>query len=187
MKRPLFLAVALLTAAAMAEDPYIESLGTSGISTGYRMKGGISRVEVDFALTATENSHQWRIFGDTTQEATLGTMFYYTGSTGVGGSHTFRVRGTPNFSSTDVTKNGDSQWSSDEFATANLNRYTLVTDLKNGKNQIVSETATYTGTFNASLFADLVADLPLQGRSVEDGHYLLVADRVDVGNLARIV
>ena len=161
MKRPLFLAVALLTAAAMAEDPYIESLGASGISTGYRMKGGISRVEVDFALTATENSHQWRIFGDTTQEATLGTMFYYTGSAGVGGSHTFRVRGTPNFSSTDVTKNGDSQWSSDEFATANLNRYALVTDLKNGKNQIVSETATYTGTFNAGLFMGLVADLPL--------------------------
>ena len=152
--------MAMLTAAVMAEDPYIESLGTSGISTGYRMKGGISRVEVDFQLTATANSGQWRIFGDTTQEKTLGTMFYYTGS-GVGGAHTFRVRGTPNFSSTDASKNGDSQWSAGEFATANLNRYTLVTDLKNGKNQIVSETATSTGTFNASLFTGLVADLPL--------------------------
>ena len=143
-----------------AEDPYIASLGTSGISTGYRMKGGLSRVEVDFQLATTENSGQWRIFGDTTQETTLGTMFYYTGS-GVGGAHTFRIRGTPNFQSTDVTKNGDSQWSSGEFATANLNRYTLVTDLKNGKNQIVSGTTTHTGSFNASLFAGLVADLPL--------------------------
>ena len=110
MKNLMALAAVVLTASAMAEDPYIESLGTSGISTGYRMKGGISRVEVDFQLTTTENSGQWRIFGDTTQEKTLGTMFYYTGS-GVGGAHTFRVRGTPNFSSTDVSKNGDSQWS----------------------------------------------------------------------------
>ena len=161
MKKLLLLASAMLAFSAMAEDPYIESLGTSGISTGYRMKGGISRVEVDFQLTTTENSHQWRIFGDTTQEATLGTMFYYTGSTGVGGSHTFRVRGMPNFSSADVNMNGDSQWSGGEFAAANLNRYTLVTDLKNGKNQIVSATATSTGTFNAGLFTGLVADLPL--------------------------
>ena len=157
----LLLASAFAAFAVNAEDPYIESLGTSGISTGYRMKGGISRVEVDFQLTTTENSHQWRIFGDTTHETTLGTMFYYTGTTGIGGAHTFRVRGIPNLSSTDADKNGDSQWSTGEFATANLNRYTLVTDLKNGKNQIISETATYTGTFSASLFTGLVADLPL--------------------------
>ena len=148
--------------AAHAEDPYIESLGTSGISTGYRMKGGISRVEVDFQLTETANSKQWRVFGSTSCENTLGTMFYYTGTgSGIGVGHTFRVRGVPNFASTDSTKNGDSQWLNDDLATANLNRYTLVTDLKNGKNQIISENKTYTKTFNASLFTGLVADLPL--------------------------
>ena len=36
-----------------------------------------------------------------------------------------------------------------------------MTDLKNGKNQIISETITYTRSFNASLFTGLVADLPL--------------------------
>ena len=39
MKRLLLLVAALLSVSAMAEDPYIESLGSSGISTGYRMKG----------------------------------------------------------------------------------------------------------------------------------------------------
>ena len=149
-----------VTSLKLSAVPYIESLGTSGISTGYRMKGGISRVEVDFQLTTTENSGQWRIFGDTTQEKTLGTMFYYTGS-GVGSAHTFRIRGTPNMASTDSTKNGDSQWSSGDFASANLNRYTLVTDLKNGCNQIIGANATSKKTFNASLFTGLVADLPL--------------------------
>lgn len=148
--------------AAHADDPYIKSLGSSGISTGYRMKGGISRVEVDFQLTTTENSRQWRIFGSTSCENTLATMFYYTGSgSGVGVGHTFRVRGAPNFQSTDSAKNGDSQWSSGELANANLNRYTLVTDFKNGRNQIIGESKTYTGTFNASLFTGLVSDLPL--------------------------
>ena len=157
----LLLASAFAAFAVNAEDPYIESLGTSGISTGYRMKGGISRVEVDFQLTTTENSHQWRIFGDTSQEKTLGTMFYYTGTTGVGVGHTFRVRGTPNFQSMDATKNGDSQWSAGEFKNANLNRYTLVTDLKNGENQIIGGSVTNSLSFNASLFNGLVADLPL--------------------------
>ena len=161
MKKLLILASAMLAIPAMAEDPYIESLGTSGISTGYRMKGGISRVEVDYQLATTENSAGWRIFGDTTSEKTIGTMFYFTGSSGVGGAHTFRVRGTPNFSSMDTSKNGDSQWSSGEFATANGNRYTLVSDLKNGVNQIISGDRVNAGNFNANLFVGLTADLPL--------------------------
>ena len=48
--------------AAYGEDPYIESTGTSGISTGYRMNGS-SRVEVDFALTETSSSATYYIFG----------------------------------------------------------------------------------------------------------------------------
>ena len=46
---------------AHGEDPYIESTGASGISTGYRMKGS-SRVEVDFAVTETSDSTIY-IFG----------------------------------------------------------------------------------------------------------------------------
>ena len=56
------MAIATQTANAAA-DPYIESDGTSGISTGYRVKG-TSRLEVDFALT--EQTEQARIFGDGT-------------------------------------------------------------------------------------------------------------------------
>lgn len=160
MKRLAFVAAALLAMPAMAEDedPYIKSLGTSGISTGYRMKGGISRVEVDFALTATAGSGQMRIFGDTSKETTLGTMFYFTGSgTSVGDSHTFRVRGRPNMTSTDTSLNGDSQW----VKAADTARKTLVTDLKNGFNQLIDGDPNNYKAFNASLFAGLVADLPL--------------------------
>ena len=54
--------VAMATGVAYGEDPYIESTGTSGISTGYRMNGS-SRVEVDFALTETSSSATYYIFG----------------------------------------------------------------------------------------------------------------------------
>ncbi len=53
-----FAAAALLTAAARADDPYIESDGTSGISTGYRMKG-TSRVEIDFAMPNVDDTSEW--------------------------------------------------------------------------------------------------------------------------------
>ena len=46
--------------AAYGEDPYIESSGASGISTGYRMKG-TSRVEVDFQMV--EVGGALRVFG----------------------------------------------------------------------------------------------------------------------------
>ena len=42
-KRLLLFVPAFVAFAVNAEDPYIESLGTSGIFTGYCMKGGISR------------------------------------------------------------------------------------------------------------------------------------------------
>ena len=62
---------------AHAEDAYIESDGTSGISTGYRMKG-TSRLEVDFALT--EQTEQARIFGDDAGfETGLKTILYVSG------------------------------------------------------------------------------------------------------------
>ena len=73
-----FAAAALLTAAAHADDPYIESDGTSGISTGYRMNGD-SRVEVVFSLTTTDSCSQWRIFGSDTTESSLKTYMYIDG------------------------------------------------------------------------------------------------------------
>ena len=133
MKRPLFLAVALLTAAAMAEDPYIESLGTSGISTGYRMKGGISRVEVDFALTDL-NAYSTRIFGDTSAEKLVATMFYYT-SAAYGGAYTFRINA--------AGKAHDCQWidtAGNPTKAIDLSRHVLVVDLVNGKCHVKTET-----------------------------------------------
>ena len=45
---------------AYGADPYIESTGASGMSTGYRMKGS-SRVEVDFQMV--EVGGALRVFG----------------------------------------------------------------------------------------------------------------------------
>ncbi|MCR5751764.1 MAG: sigma-70 family RNA polymerase sigma factor [Kiritimatiellae bacterium] len=74
------LAMTMLAAnATYGDDPYVESDGTSGISTGYRMNGK-SRLEVDFALTTTSGCAQWRIFGDDAVETSLKTYFYIDGS-----------------------------------------------------------------------------------------------------------
>ena len=162
MKRLMLLAVALLTASAMAEDPYIESLGSSGISTGYRMKGGISRVEVDFQLTTTENSGQTWAFGTDANETTLRTFMYFTG-TGVGSTFMFRVRGGANVNTgaTDpelMTKTGDRGWNHE----ADTDRHVLIVDLKNGRDQIkTGETMSMDQSFNPNLLTNLTADLPL--------------------------
>ncbi len=58
----LFALAALVALPLFAEDPYIESDGTSGISTGYRLKP-TTRIEVDFALTTTDQENQARLFG----------------------------------------------------------------------------------------------------------------------------
>ena len=54
------LAAFTMGGAAYGADPYIESTGASGISTGYRMKG-TSRVEVDFQMV--EVGGALRVFG----------------------------------------------------------------------------------------------------------------------------
>lgn len=150
-----------VTSLRLGAVPYIESLGTSGISTGYRMKGGVSRVEVDYALT-TVNSGAMRIFGDLDWDENICTMFYFTGTAGTtGGLYTFRIRSHG--------KNGemhDVQWSGDEAIAVDTERHTLVTDLKNGRCQIItgdnvkSRNFTNYGTF-ASDFDGLVATMPL--------------------------
>ena len=155
----LLLASAFAAFAVNAEDPYIESLGTSGISTGYRMKGGISRVEVDFALTDL-NAYSTRIFGDTSAEKTVATMFYYT-SAAYGGAYTFRINA--------AGKAHDCQWV-DRAGTPtkeiDLARHTLVVDLVNGKCHVKTGASDETKDFTsystyASDFEGLVATLPL--------------------------
>ena len=93
--------------ATYGDDPYIESDGTSGISTGYRMKG-TSRIEVDFALTDINDTSVWnecRIFGtdNTTYEPTLQTCLYAT-YTAANGNTFFRLRAKTSASSAQPTK-----------------------------------------------------------------------------------
>ena len=147
---------------AYAEDPYIQLSGSSGISTGYRMKGGISRVEVDFALTETAGSAQTWIFGSDNMETVLKTFCYFTGS-GVGSGITFRVRGgeyiaTPVGDPDLASKTGDRGWGH----TADTDRRTFIVDLKNGRDVIVTGTTTnLNASFSPSLLTGLVSDLPL--------------------------
>ncbi len=63
MKHSILPVVAALAAAsgAFAADPYIESDGTSGILTDYKLKS-TTRIEVDFALTETGQGNA-RVFG----------------------------------------------------------------------------------------------------------------------------
>ena len=142
-------------------DSYIESNGSTGMSSGYKMKGNISRVEVDYSLTDV-NANSTRIFGDITMEKTVKTMFYFTGSAGqTGGLYTYRIS----------AKSGsahDVQYHSNGVSTIPMDaaRRTLVTDLKSGKCQVnegssvnSKNVASYS-TF-ASDFNGLEADLPL--------------------------
>ena len=57
----LTIAIAFATCHAFAEDAYIESDGTSGILTDYKLKS-TTRIEVDFALTETGHGNA-RVFG----------------------------------------------------------------------------------------------------------------------------
>ena len=126
------------------------------------MKGGISRVEVDFQLTTTENSAQTWVFGTDDHENTMRTMCYFTGS-GVGSGISFRVRGGENINTPvgdpDIaTKTGDRGWSHE----ADTDRHLLVVDLKNGRDVIVTGTVTNMNlTFSPNLLTNLTADLPL--------------------------
>ena len=154
-KSLLFLVSAFVALAVNAEDPYIESLGTSGISTGYRMKGGISRVEVDFQLTTTTGAAQWRIFGDDAAEAKLQTFLYITGS---GSGDSFKFCNRP------YTSYNDCQW----VAVPDTDRHLAVTDLKNKQNRLSPFPTNATSSDGkvevksfAYDFAGLTANLPL--------------------------
>lgn len=137
---------AMLPVAASAADPYIQSDGTSGISTGYRMKG-TSRLEVDFALT--EQTAQVRIFGDDAgYETGLKTVLYVSG-------------GATHFAMTTVS-------STKYKAGTDTARHTAVIDLPNDKVQLftgdTAELNTTTGVSGGFSGAEANMPLPLFGR-----------------------
>lgn len=149
----LMVAAALMAGAVLqgaSAAPYIESDGTSGISTGYRMKG-TSRLEVDFALS--EQTEQARIFGDDSgNESSLKTVLYVSGSA----SH-FAV----------TTGNGTSattRWK----AGTDTERHTAIIDLPNDKVQLFTgDTAvldTTTGVSGGFAEQESTMPLPLFGR-----------------------
>ena len=97
----------LAASATYGDDPYIQGDGTSGISTGYRMKG-TSRLEVDFAMVDISDPGTWnecRIFGtdNTAYEPALQTCVYATYTASNDGMY-FRVRAKTSASSSRPTK-----------------------------------------------------------------------------------
>ena len=134
---------------AHAEDAYIESDGTSGISTGYRMKG-TSRLEVDFALT--EQTAQARVFGDDAgYETGLKTILYVSG----GATHFAMTMG-----------NGTSAETKYKAGTDML-RHAAIVDLPANKVYLVTGATTnlnQTGVSGGFAGAEANMPLPLFGR-----------------------
>ena len=122
------IAMTMLAAnATYGDDPYIQSDGTSGISTGYRMNG-TSRLEVDFAMVDVSDTSTWnecRIFGtdNSAYEPTLQTCVYAT-YTASNGNKFFRVRAKTSASSSQPTKYKSG---------VDTGRHTVVFDLPNAK------------------------------------------------------
>ena len=138
-------AVTALPATVRAEDPYIEADGTSGISTGYRMKG-TSRLEVDFALT--EQTEQARICGDDAgHETSLKTILYVSG----GATHFAMTTGNGTSTTTKYKAGTDTE------------RHTAIIDLLNDKVQFFTgATAVLDMTTGVSGgFAGKEANMPL--------------------------
>ena len=143
------MAIAAQTASGAA-DPYIESDGTSGISTGYRMNG-TSRLEVDFALT--EQTEQARIFGDDAgSETSLKTILYVSG----GATHFAMTLGNGTSTTTKYKEGTDKE------------RHTTVIDLLNDKVQLFTgdraDLNTTTGVSGGFAGKEANMPLPLFGR-----------------------
>ena len=138
MNKTTLLAMAMLMASATyGADPYIEGNGTSGISTGYRMKG-MSRLEVDFALTATNT--QQRIFGSDANE-TFKTYMY--------------IQGDYNYS---IGAPWGQAYPSHK---ADLIRHTAIIDVNHGWAGLVTGTTTNWSKTTTTSYAGQEADMPL--------------------------
>ena len=120
----LTIAIAFATCHAFAEDAYIESDGTSGILTGYKLKPA-SRVAVDFALTTTEQASGARLFGaDCNHTALKMSGSFYIG----GDKNTLWVIHLGN------GEKYDNVWPKDgngDFITLDTDRHTIVIDYPN--------------------------------------------------------
>ena len=149
---------------ANAADPYIESDGTSGISTGYRMKGD-SRVEVDFALTTTDDCAQWRILGDDVRDSSLRTYMY------IDSDLHFTMLVTPNGMSRYTTYVADTQ------------RHIAVFDLYHSGLHFITDGVTNWTTTSATSFTGREADLPL---SLFARYSDTTATKFELGSKARI-
>ena len=162
----LSLAAFAMCGVAYGEDPYIESTGTSGISTGYRMKGS-SRVEVDFAIPDVSNPAgflNWRVFGSDWEnnESSLLTCLWLSYNSGNGVTY-FRLN-AKTASSTKVDK---------YMQGVDTARHTAILDLPNAKMVILTGTTTNAYSYatgptgndktpNAGIdFSGCEADLPL--------------------------
>ncbi len=121
----LTIAIAFATCHAFAVDAYIESDGTSGILTGYKLKP-TSRVAVDFALTTTEQASGARLFGaDRSHTALKMSGSFYIG----GNENTLWVIHLGNGG-----EKYDSVWPKDgngDFITLDTDRHTIVIDYPN--------------------------------------------------------
>ena len=143
------LAMTVLAAnATYGDDPYIESDGTSGISTGYRMKG-TSRLEVDFAMVDVGDPGTWnecRIFGtdNTAYEPSLQTCLYATYTAGNGNKY-FRVRAKTAASSSRPTKYKSG---------VDTGRHKVVFDLPNAKMVFMTGTAATGIVTNSYAYSD---------------------------------
>ena len=134
--------LAVAPVAVNAADPYIESDGTCGISTGYRMNGD-SRVEVDFSLTTTDGCSQWRIFGSDSSESSLITYMYIDGD-----QHYTLI----------VSPNGLSRYTT---YLADTSRHTAIFDLYHPGLYFVTGGVTNWAVTSSGSFAGRKADLPL--------------------------
>lgn len=144
------------------QDAYLESDGTAGLDTGYKMKG-TSRLEMDFALTTTDGCAQWRVFGSDTQETSLKTYLY------IDSSLHWAMREKPlNKYTTD---------------TADTKRHTAVLDLYKGKVCFTTGDSTnWSGAasspYDYSTLPEASKTLPLLGRYSGDGYALVPKARV---------
>ncbi len=149
-------------AIAGEQDAYLESNGTTGLDTGYKMKG-TSRLEMDFALTTTNGCAQWRVFGSDTQETSLKTYLY------LDGSLHWTMREKPlNKYTTD---------------TPDTERHTAVLDLYHGKVCFTTGDATNwsgaaSSSYDYSALPEASKTLPILGRYSGDGYALVPKARV---------
>ena len=141
--------------AVCAEDPYILSDGLSGINTGYHMKGGISRVELDYQLPDADKAGQYRLIGFPADEKTLGMLLYFTAAVGsTPGSLRSYVWQTPDASSSYIVDGSISY--------VDTNRHKVSIDLKNGMLSFISgATTNSTRRFARQSNTSCVADLPI--------------------------